>query len=227
MKMRMFVVLLFCFSGAIGCAMLQGTPTVEISAAHLSSEGSPAMVDGDLETIGIFKADGTIQKGFERRGGGGRQYRRRVVGDMKTETLIKLDTPKYVEYIEVYPASTIRRLTVDTTATEKSSQWTLSFEPVEDKRGEDIEGTKPVRLKVGREVLYLRLTAFAAEDLENVGVYSAAATKEMAAILTGRNVHPEITEELRRRWRKQRIDGEMQIPLKGAAIREVKFYGRP
>jgi hypothetical protein len=51
-----------------------------------------------------------------------------------------------------------------------------------------------VRFKIGREIFYLRLTANALEDLDNVA---------------GGDEY-----------------GEMQIPLKGAAIREVKFYGR-
>ena len=57
-------------------------------------------------------------------------------------------------------------------------------------------------------------------------MYSEAAIKEMEASLKKMDTTPEATERVRQRWRKQRREGEMQIPLKGAAIREIKFYGR-
>jgi hypothetical protein len=65
---------------------------------------------------------------------------------------------------------------------------------VEDKRYQKVEGTLPVRFQIKREVLYLRLTANAMEDVGNVS--------------HGKEI------------------GELLIPLKGASIREVKFYGR-
>ena len=83
---------------------------------------------------------------------------------------------------------------LDVSAEKKSPKWTRSFTAVEDKRSQKIEGTLPVKFQIEREVLYLRLTANALEDLDNV--------------LDGNEY------------------GEMQIALKGASIREVKFYGR-
>ena len=44
----------------------------------------------------------------------------------------------------------------------------LSFAAVEDKRAQKVEGTLPVRFQIEREVLYLRLTANALEDVDNV-----------------------------------------------------------
>lgn len=222
-----YVLLFSVFCSLIGCAVLQESPPSEISVSRLSCEKNPAIVDGDLETIAVFAASGTVLKGFERRGSLQRQYRRKVVGDMKPEILIKLDAPIYIDYIDLYPGSRIPRLTLDTTAEEISPKWGLSFEAVEDKRGKDIEGTRPVRFWIRREVLYLRLNAYALEDSENVGVYSEAATRKMVDSLKAMNASPEVTDELRQRWEAQRREGEMQIPLKGAAIREVKFYGRP
>ncbi len=216
-----FIAFALCF-GVTGCAVLQEVPPVEISASRLYSEKNPAMVDGKLETIGIFEAHGTIRKGFGKQ----RQYQRQVIGSLKTETLIKLDAPTYITYVDVYPASTIPRFALDVTAEEKSPKWTLSFEAVEDKRGEKVKGTEPVRFRIGRKILYLRLTAYVSEDSENVGVYSEDAIKEMEASLKAMNTSSEATEKVRQRWRKQRREGEMQIPLKGASIREVKFYGR-
>ena len=212
--------------GVMGCAMLQETPPVEIPASRLLCEKNPEMVDGKLETVGIFEASGTLRKGFRRGSGSQRRYRREVIGSPKTETLIKLDTPTYIDYIEVYPASTIPNFVLDTTPEKISPRWFLSLTPVLDKRSQKVEGTEPVRFRIAREILYLRLTAGALEDSENIDTYSEAAIKEMEASLTKMNIGPEATEKVRQQWRKQRRQGEMQIPLKGAAIREVKFYGR-
>lgn len=219
----MVLALSFC---VVGCAMLQETSPVEISASRLFCEKNPEMVDGQLETVSVFEAHGTIQKGFGRRSNSRRQYRHEIVGSLKTETLIKLDTPTYIDYIEVYPASTIPNFIVDATAEDKSSKWMLSFEAIEDKRGEDIEGTQPVRFRIRRKVLYVRLTVNALTDSENVSVYSETAIKEMETSLKKMNASKDATEKVSRQWRKQRREGEMQIPLKGAAIREIKFYGR-
>ena len=195
MKMRMFGVFLFLLFGVIGCALLQEPPFVEIPASRLFSPQNPEMVDGDLSTVGTFVAKGSIKKEFVRNlRYAPRQYQRRVIGSLKTETLIKLDAPTYIKYIEVYPASTIPNFALDTTAEEKSPKWMLSFAAVEDKRAQRVEGTLPVRFQIEREVLYLRLTANALEDSDNVA--------------HGNEI------------------GELRIPLKGAAIREIKFYER-
>ncbi len=188
--------LLALMFGVIGCAMLQEVPTIEISASRLTCDQNPEMVDGNLETVGTFRAQGTIKKEFVRSIVKGvsqpLQYQRRVEGSLKTETLIKLDAPTYIAYVEVYPASTIRNLTLDTAIALPS--WKIPLEAVEDKRGIDVEGTLPVKFKIGREIHYLQLTANALEDPENV--------------------------------RHNDEDRKMWIPLKGASIREVKFYGR-
>ena len=219
-----FVALALIF-GVVGCAILQETPSIEIPASRLFCEKNPEMVDGQLETVSVFETSGTIRKGFER-GGSQRQYQREVIGNLKTETLIKLDAPTYIDSIEVYPASTVSNFILDATVEEKSSKWMLSFEAIEDKRGEKVEGTQPVRFQIRRKILYLRLTANALTDSENAGVYSETTIEEMETSLKEMNTSPEATERVRRQWRKQRRDGEMQIPLKGAAIREIKFYER-
>lgn len=196
-EMQVFrILLLALIFGVIGCAMLQEVPTIEISASRLTCDQNPEMVDGNLETVGTFRAQGTIIKEFVRSIVKGvsqpLQYQRRVEGSLKTETLIKLDAPTYIAYVEVYPASTIRNLTLDTAIALPS--WKIPLEAVEDKRGIDVEGTLPVKFKIGREIHYLQLTANALEDPENV--------------------------------RHNDEDRKMWIPLKGAAIREIKFYGR-
>ena len=193
MRIRVFSILLILICSVMGCAMLQEAPLVEIPTSRLTCDQNPEMVDGDLKTVGTFAAQGSIKKEFVKRVSyAPRQYQRRVEGTLKTETLIKLDVPTYIAYVEIYPASTIRNLILD--AAVKPPNRELSFEAVEDKRGIKVEGTLPVKFKVEREIHHLRLTANALEDPENV----------------------RHDDEERKMW----------IPLKGAAIREVKFYGR-
>ena len=173
MNRWVFSILLSLLLGVVSCAVLQESPPVEISASRLTCEQNPEMVDGDLKTVGTFTPKGTIRKGFERSGGFRhpqyqRQYQRRVEGSLKTETLIKLDAPTYINYVDVYPASIIPNFALDTSVEEKSSKWLLSFEAVEDKRSEKVEGIQPVRFQIRRKILYLRLTAYALQDSENV-----------------------------------------------------------
>ena len=191
--MRVFSVLLVLIFGVMGCAMLQEVPTLEIPASRLTCDLHPEMVDGDLKTVGVFVARGSIKKEFVKRvSSAPQQYQRRIEGSLKTETLIKLDAPIYIKYIEVYPASIIRNLILDTAMESPKSKFL--FEAVEDKRGVDVEGTLPVRFRIEREIRYLRLTANALEDPENV----------------------RHNDEEQKMW----------IPLKGASVREIKFYGR-
>ena len=195
-----------------GCAMLQEAAPVEIFASRLSCEKNPTIVDGDLTTVGSFETDSVIRKGMTRRG-----YKRRMEGNPKAEMLIKLDVPTYVAYVEVYPASTLRRFALDT-AEKRSLKGQLAFTPIEDKRGETVKGTQPVKFQVGRKIRYLRLTTYPSAAPENV-VHNEDVAREL-------NVLSEIPEGLRQEWEKEKREGKMRIPLKGASIREVKFYGR-
>ena len=219
LKMFCYFVALALIFGTLGCAMLQQAPPVEISASRLSCPQHPAMVDGNLETVDTFEAAGVIRKRFERSGMNQRQYQRQVIGRLRTGTLIKLDAPTYIDYIKVYPASTIPHFALDATAEEKSSKWLLSFTDVEDKRARKVEGTQPVRFQIGQEILYLRLTANALEAPESPADREAT-LKEL------QQISPEVADLLRQGWKKSAGDGEMWIRLKGAAIREIKFYGQ-
>ena len=66
MRIRGLSILLFLIFGAIGCAMLQEAPLVEIPASRLTCDQTPEMVDGDLKTVGTFVAQGSIKKECEK-----------------------------------------------------------------------------------------------------------------------------------------------------------------
>ncbi len=185
--------------GITGCAVLN-QPVIEIDVSHLTCESNPEFVDGNLETEGTFAVNGFIRKAYHMFGGESRRlaysqrrYITQVEGNRRTEAIIKLDTPTYITYVEVYPASRVIPNFAMMTTTDDPPRFDVAFERVSDKQHKDIEGLTPVRYRIEREVLYLRMSADGIEDKQN----SARTT-----------------------------NSGVEIPLKGASIREVKFYGR-
>ncbi len=184
--------------GIIGCAALN-QPVNEMMASRLTCASNPEFVDGNIETEGAFVVNGFVRKAYHLDEGEGRRlayaqrrYLTQVEGQRRTEAIIKLNAPTYVSYVVVYPAS--RRIPnfAMMTTTDDPPRFDVAFERVADKQHKDIEGLNPVRFRIEREVLYLRMSADGIEDREN-SVRGANAIVE--------------------------------IPLKGASIREVKFYG--
>ena len=216
-----FSILLFLSFGIAGCAGLQGksgteilpsrlswlqdTPIEEIASSQLTCDTHPEIVDGNLETVGSFEVQGDVRKRHDIVGGerpffGRTQYVTELDGTIRCEILIKLEKPIYVSSVEVYPGSRIPNLALSTALNESERHFGQSgtgFKPVHDKQYEDVEGIKPVKFQVEREVLYLRVTADAIEDRQDATRFD------------------------------DRVSDEgIDIPLKGASIREVKLYGR-
>ena len=185
--------------GITGCAVLN-QPVIEIDVSQLTCESNPEFVDGNLETEGTFKVNGFVRKAYHMFGGetrrlaySQRRYITQVEGNRRTEAIIKLDTPTYITYVEVYPASRVIPNFAMMTTTDDPPRFDVAFERVSDKQHKDIEGLTPVRYRIERDVLYLRMSADGIEDKQN-----SART----------------------------ANSGVEIPLKGASIREVKFYGR-
>ena len=187
--------------GITGCAVLNqlNQSVEEIPASRLTCESNPEFVDGNLETEGTFAVNGLVRKAYHMFGGESRRlaysqrrYITQVEGNRRTEAIIKLDTPTYITYVEVYPASRVISNFAMMTTTDDPPRFDVAFERVSDKQHQDIEGLNPVRFRIGREVLYLRLGADGIEDKQNST---------------------------------QTANSGVEIPLKGASIREVKFYG--
>lgn len=209
LKNPVFILGIALVLGAAGCvglqgqhlSWLQGTPITEIASSRLTCDTHPEIVDGNLETVATFIVRGKVTKkhGVVEGGRRGRLMNRYVTdldGTIRCEILIKLEKPMYVSTVEVYPASRIPNLALSTTLKESGyhlGQSGTGFEPVLDKQHKDVEGKKPVKFSVAREVRYLRVTADAIEDRQNA----------------------------------VRVDDEeINIPLRGASIREVKLYGK-
>ena len=120
-------------------------------------------------------------------------------GSLKTDTLIKLDKPTHVAYIEIHAGSDVPKIAVDLTAEEKSLNWNDSFVPVVEKRHTDIKNRQVVRFYIRQETLYFRITADGIEDRQN-----------------RKNI---ISDD-------PNYSHEIVTPLKGAKIREAKIYER-
>ena len=187
-----------------GCVLLQNSPVAELPPSRLTCEANPNMVDGNLETAGTFQAHGSIRKMYFEEGtvefaSNPKRYQINHDGTLKTETLIKLDKPTYVAYIEIYPGSDIPKLAIDFTAEEKSLKWRNSFVAVQDKRHIDVKNQQKVRVPIRQEILYLRITADGIED---------------------RKGQTRVESE------NHRFSYGIVTPLKGAKIKEVKIYER-
>ena len=184
--------------GITGCAALN-QPIEEITASRLTCESNPEFVDGNLETESTFAVNGFVRKAYHIYEGESRRiayaqrrYITQTEGSRRTEAIIRLDVPTYVSYVEVYPGSRLIPNFAMVTTTDDPPRFDVTFERVSDKQHQDIEGLNPVRFRIGREVLYLRLGADGIEDRQNS---------------------------------EQGVNSSIEIPLKGAVIREVKFYG--
>lgn len=202
--MRILIVSSILLISVLGCALLN-QPTFEVVSSKVTCEAHPEFVDGNLDTISTFIVNGHIEKsyqifGSEKRGvdDAERRYMTQVEGSRRTEALIRLDAPTYITYVDIYPASRIPKLALTTTL-EDPPQMDTSFDVVTDKQHINIDTLKPVRFHINREILYLRLIADAIEDRQHA---------------------------IREKKDKVDPDAPIQIPLKGASIREVKFYGR-
>lgn len=173
--------------GITGCAALN-QPINEMIASDLTCETNPEFVDGNLETESTFAVKGFVRKAYHLHEGEGRRlayaqrrYITQVEGQRRTEAIIKLNAPTYVAYVEVYPAS--RRIPnfAMMTTLDDPPRFDVAFERVSDKQHQDIEGLSPVRFRIEREVLYLRMSADGIEDRQN-SVRGANASVEIPLI---------------------------------------------
>ena len=200
--MRTLSSLVVLLIGVTGCAMLNqlNQSVEEIAPSRLTCTSNPEFVDGNLETVSSFAVNGFVRKAYQvfddnsrRMTNAQRRYITQVEGNRRTEAIIKLNVPTYVSYVEVYPASRHIPNFALMTTTDDPPRFDVAFERVSDKQHKDIEGLMPVRYRIEREVLYLRMSADGIEDKQNS---------------------------------KRNPNSVVEIPLKGAEIREVKFFGR-
>ena len=211
--MKNLSVLSILLIGVLGCAVLN-QPTIEIDPAKLTSQMYPELVDGNLDTVSTFAVKGHVEKGYKIFEGGRRgtksaelKYVTQVEGSPRTEAVIKLDTPTYIAYVEVYPESRIPNLALTTTLKDPP-QFESSFDVVLDKQHINVEGKKPVRIQINRKILYLRLAADGIQDKQH-----SKRVRDEQNPFGGKDSE-------------KHKDTRIQIPLIGASVKEVKFYAR-
>lgn len=217
MNRWLFSILLLLLFGVAGCAVLQGksgpgilpsrlswlqdTPIEQIAPAQLTCKTHPEMVDGNLETVGTFGVQATVTKQYdlvecEVGSFGEGQYTTTLDGTIRCEILVKLEKPMYVSNVEVYPASRIPRLALSTTL-ESAAQL-----------GQSGRGFKPVQDKQHRSV----------ESITKPVKFSVE--REVLYL----RVTADAIEDRKNATRMD--DEEIDIPIKGASIREIKLYGK-
>ncbi len=213
--MRILTLFSLLLIGIIGCAVLN-QPTFEIVPSQLTCETNPEFVDGNLETASAFAIHGHLEKGYQTFydgnpvSGGTRKYITHVEGSRRTFAVIKLKSPTYVSYIEIYPESRVPNLALMTTM-EDPPNFDTSFDVVHDKLHTTLENKQPMRIQINREILYLQLAADGIEDKQNAV----------------REILPEkVKHQKQPQQRLKDKDARIRIPLTGASIREVKFYGK-
>jgi len=205
---------LFLFS-VFGCAVLN-QPTFEIAPSQLTCETNPEFVDGNIETASTFAIHGHLEKSYQTFydgnpvNSGTRKYITQVEGSRRTAAVIKLNSPTYISYIEIYPSSRIPKIALMTTL-EEPPKFETTFDVVRDKLHTTLESTQPVRFHINREILYLRLSADGIQDRQNAV----------------REILPEKVKYQKQPQQKLKDkDARIRVPLTGASIREVKFYGQ-
>lgn len=210
--MKKLGVLSILLIGVLGCAVLNQS-IIAVDSSRLTSQTNPELVDGNMETVSTFALSGHVEKGYEVQSLGVNtnelRYVTSIKGGLRTEAVIKLDTPTYITHIEIYPESRIPRLALVTTL-DDPPKFETSFDVVRDKQHINIDGKQPVKIQINREVLYLRITADGIQDKKN----------------SVRVVDEKNPFGGKRRKTARNKETRIQIPLKGASIREVKFYAR-
>ena len=213
--MRILILFSFLLIGVIGCAVLN-QPTFEIASSQLTCETNPEFVDGNIETASAFAIHGHLEKSYQTfydgnpLSSGTRKYMTQVEGSRRTAAVIKLNSPTYITYVEIYPASRIPKIALLTTL-EDPPKFETTFDVVRDKLHTTLESKKPVRFHINREILYLRLAADGIEDRQKAV----------------REILPEKVKHQKQPLQKLKDkDARIRIPLTGASIREVKFYGK-
>lgn len=218
MNRWMFSTLLLLLLGAVGCAAVQGksgaeilpsrlswlqdTPIEEIAPSQLTCETHPEIVDGNLETVATFHVRGAVTKKYDIVGQGARsfgrgQYTAELDGTTRCEIVIKLEKPTYISRVEVYPASRIPNLALSTSLEKSGHHF-----------GQSGTGFKPVHDKQHRSV--------------------EGTTKPVKFSVAQEVLYLRVTANaIEDRENATRIDDEeIDIPLKGASIREIKLYGK-
>ena len=183
-----------------GCMNLQQR-TISVEANALSCEVAPNVVDGHFDTTGEMYINAKLVKIGEQYYNT-RQSRTLRTGKKYAELVIELNQPTYITHIEIYAMSKMTNVKIFVVKEKPEVGDWLTFEPTRVRHTtHTIPAGSAAKFRLSEKVSLLKITAAPVKDTSQG---------------TSRGQH-----------RENRLGisiFELDIPLKGPTIREVKFY---
>ena len=175
--------------------------TISVEANALSCEVAPNVVDGHFDTTGEMYINAKLVKIGEQYYNT-RQSRTLCTGKKYAELVIELDQPTYITHIEIYAMSKMTNVKIFVVKEKPEVGDWLTFEPTRVRHTtHTIPAGSAAKFRLSEKVSLLKITAAPVKDTSQG---------------TSRGRH-----------RENRLGisiFELDIPLKGPTIREVKFY---
>ena len=183
-----------------GCMNLQQR-TILVEANALSCGVAPSVVDGHFDTAGEMYINAKLVKIGEQYYNT-RQSRTLRTGKKYAELVIELNQPTYITHIEIYAMSKMTNVKIFVVKEKPEVGDWLTFEPTRVRHTtHTIPAGSAAKFRLSEKVSLLKITAAPVKDTSQG---------------TSRGRH-----------RENRLGisiFELDIPLKGPTIREVKFY---
>ena len=183
-----------------GCMNLQQR-TILVEANSLSCGVAPSVVDGHFDTAGEMYINAKLVKIGEQYYNT-RQSRTLRTGKKYAELVIELNQPTYITHIEIYAMSKMTNVKIFVVKEKPEVGDWLTFEPTRVRHTtHTIPAGSAAKFRLSEKVSLLKITAAPVKDTSQG---------------TSRGRH-----------RENRLGisiFELDIPLKGPTIREVKFY---
>ncbi|MBB15559.1 hypothetical protein CMK22_09815 [Candidatus Poribacteria bacterium] len=188
------------FFQIVGCVNLQQR-TILLEANALSCGVAPGVVDGNFDTTGEMYINAKLVKIGEQYYNT-RQSRTLRTGKKYAELVVELDQPRHITHIEIHAMSKMTNVKIFVVKEKPKVGELLTFEPTRVRHTtHTIPAGSAAKFRLSEKVSLLKITAAPVKDTSQG---------------TSRGRH-----------RENRLGisiFELDIPLKGPAIREVKFY---
>jgi len=184
----------------VGCVNLQQR-TILLEANALSCGVAPNVVDGNFDTTGEMYINAKLVKIGEQYYNT-RQSRTLRTGKKYAELVVELDQPRHITHIEIHAMSKMTNVKIFVVKEKPKVGELLTFEPTRVRHTtHTIPAGSATKFRLSEKVSLLKITAAPVKDTSQG---------------TSRGRH-----------RENRLGisiFELDIPLKGPTIREVKFY---
>ena len=188
------------FFQIVGCVNLQQR-TILLEANALSCGVAPNVVDGNFDTTGEMYINAKLVKIGEQYYNT-RQSRTLRTGKKYAELVVELDQPRHITHIEIHTMSKMTNVKIFVVKEKPKVGELLTFEPTRVRHTtHTIPAGSAAKFRLSEKVSLLKITAAPIKDTSQG---------------TSRGRH-----------RENRLGisiFELDIPLKGPTIREVKFY---